>query len=127
MWVVYGSVVGRCNTSIGVERDCEEDRGGVFDPTKSNTWKQGDQQFLGLNEDLGLNGSGQYGQSSRLQFIYLIRVTITDTFAYNRLRLSRSWLFKLHRTNASLADRLCDSLRLFLVWDSRHGISTYEL
>lgn len=69
-WVIYGAAEGVCDTSVGVEADCAEERGGVFDSAKSSTWNQTyanasqDQYTLGLNEQLGENGIGQYGMST---------------------------------------------------------------
>ncbi|KAE8441217.1 hypothetical protein EG329_005617 [Mollisiaceae sp. DMI_Dod_QoI] len=60
-WVVYGAAAGICNTSIGVPLDCDDARGGVFDGSKSSTWIQSDQDFLGLDAGLGYQGVGQYG------------------------------------------------------------------
>lgn len=41
--------------------DCAEARGAFFDPTKSSTWQEGEQNELGLNSALGYEGVGQYG------------------------------------------------------------------
>jgi len=66
-WVIYGAAAGVCNTSLGVEADCGEARGGVFDSAQSSTWTQTyrnatqDQYTLGLNTQLGEDGVGQYG------------------------------------------------------------------
>ncbi|CZR66087.1 uncharacterized protein PAC_15988 [Phialocephala subalpina] len=60
-WVVYGAAAGVCNATLGVSSNCEEARGGVFDSSKSSTWVQSDQDFLGLNAALGYQGVGQYG------------------------------------------------------------------
>jgi hypothetical protein len=59
--VIYGVAAGVCNTSAGVEKECQEERGGVFDTAKSSTWKKGEQYQLGLGGELGMSGVGQYG------------------------------------------------------------------
>lgn len=69
-WVIYGAAAGVCNTSLGVEPDCGEERGGVFDSAKSNTWNQTydnateNQYTLGLGKESGYDGVGQYGLST---------------------------------------------------------------
>ena len=66
-WVVYGAAEGVCNTSKGVKANCAEDRGGVFDLVNSPTWTQtqakteANQFELGLNQQFGYQGVGQYG------------------------------------------------------------------
>lgn len=66
-WVVYGAAANVCDTSLGVKSNCAEDRGGVFDSAKSPTWTQtqekaeSNQFILGLNEQFGYQGVGQYG------------------------------------------------------------------
>lgn len=62
-WVVYGSAAGVCNATAGVTTDCQDDRGGVFDVTKSSSWVAEKQRPLDLNADLGYAGVGQYGMS----------------------------------------------------------------
>ncbi|RDW85871.1 hypothetical protein BP5796_04196 [Coleophoma crateriformis] len=61
VWVIWGGVPGVCNTTEGVSTDCGDERGGLWEATSSSTWQQGDQLFLGLNQDLGYSGQGQYG------------------------------------------------------------------
>lgn len=48
-----------------MKADCQQDRGGVFDVAKSSSWKSEKQHQLGLNEDLGIEGVGQYGMFNR--------------------------------------------------------------
>lgn len=59
--MVYGASANVCNTTVGVPPDCAEARGEFFDPTKSSTWQEGEQNELGLNHALGYQGVGQYG------------------------------------------------------------------
>ncbi|RDW74958.1 hypothetical protein BP6252_06100 [Coleophoma cylindrospora] len=61
VWVIWGDIPGVCNTTEGVSADCGDERGGLWEATSSSTWQQGDQLFLGLNQDLGYSGQGQYG------------------------------------------------------------------
>jgi hypothetical protein len=61
VWVVWGNVVGVCNTTLGVDANCNDARGGTFVSTSSSTWNQSTQDYLGLNTDLGYSGEGQYG------------------------------------------------------------------
>lgn len=64
---MYGAAAGVCNATLGVQADCQEERGGVFDSAKSASWNQTyhdaakNQYDLGLNTQLGENGVGQYG------------------------------------------------------------------
>ena len=50
--------------SAGVSPNCGDARGGLFDNNTSSTWKNGQEQFLGLDAALGYQGEGQYGMSS---------------------------------------------------------------
>lgn len=59
--MVYGEAAGICNASAGVAAECEDARGGVFETGESTTWQQTGQWALGLDQDLGQSGVGQYG------------------------------------------------------------------
>jgi len=60
-WAVWNAPVDHCNVSAGVSPNCADARGGLFDNSSSSTWKNGQEQFLGLDADLGYEGEGQYG------------------------------------------------------------------
>lgn len=59
--MVYGAAAGVCNATLGVAANCQEMRGGVYDITKSSTWRNELQRPLDLNAQLGRVGVGQYG------------------------------------------------------------------
>ncbi|KAL3424175.1 eukaryotic aspartyl protease [Phlyctema vagabunda] len=62
VWVIWGTAAGVCNTTAGVEANCQEQRGGVINLNgTSSTWEESTQNFLGWNEDLGYSGQAQYG------------------------------------------------------------------
>ena len=72
--MVYGAAAGVCNTTLGVKANCAEDRGGVFDSANSPTWTQtqttavANQFELGINEQFGYEGVGQYGTHTDRKF-----------------------------------------------------------
>lgn len=61
-WVVWNTV-SACKTSLGVESDCGEVRGGLFKNEDSTTWQDEGQFALGLNADHGYEGNASYGMS----------------------------------------------------------------
>jgi hypothetical protein len=54
-----------CNTSIGVPSNCGDLRGGLFSNVSSSTWEGEGEFALGLNDQLGYNGFGEYGMPLR--------------------------------------------------------------
>ena len=54
-----------CNTSLGVQSNCGDMRGGLFSNVSSSTWEGEGEFTLGLNDQLGYNGFGEYGMSLR--------------------------------------------------------------
>ncbi|PMD45912.1 acid protease [Hyaloscypha variabilis F] len=60
-WAIWNAPVDHCNVSAGVPADCGSLRGGLFDNSSSTTWRNEQEQFLGLDADLGYMGEGQYG------------------------------------------------------------------
>ncbi|TVY56660.1 Candidapepsin-2 [Lachnellula cervina] len=61
VWVIYGAAANVCNTSVGVPSDCSDLRGVFYDSSKSSSWENNTQNFLGLDEAQGYSGEGQYG------------------------------------------------------------------
>ena len=80
-WVVFGAAAGVCNATLGVKENCAEDRGGVFYTADSPTWTQtqastnANQFQLGVNEQFGYQGVGQYGMCTER-----ISTASTETF-----------------------------------------------
>jgi len=62
VWVVFNLSQVNCNTTAGVSSNCAESRGGFFSLAQSSTtWKDEGFFDLGLNNDLGYGGQGDYG------------------------------------------------------------------
>ncbi len=71
VWLVFNISIN-CNTSAGVPADCADSRGGFFNLSQtSSTWKDEGYFGLGLNNQLGYAGEGDYGMVL-LHYFHLI-------------------------------------------------------